>query len=403
MTFGIIRERKVPLDARVALTPKQCAFVQKNFPEIHIVVEPSESRCFSDEAYLTEGVEIATDLSHCDILLGIKEVPIDQLDDGKTYFFFSHTIKKQAHNRRLLQAIIKKNVRIIDYEVLIDDNGKRLIAFGKFAGMVGAHNGLLGYGLRTGTFTLPRLYELKDYAVAKELYKKIKFPPIRTIISGGGRVSSGAVEVMQDAGFQRVSIDDFLTQEYDHSVFIRIHPMDYVERKDGQPFDKKDYYKDPSVYHSTFRRFFDKTDLFINGIFYDARAPRFFEIKDMSSSDFNIKVIADVSCDLMPYSSVPSTIRASKIPEPFFGFDKTTHQEVAPFEENAVTMMTIDNLPNELPRDASTFFGEQFITYILPEILKEEYSDVLLRGTIAMDGALREPFAYLQDYVNGKE
>ena len=403
MTFGIIRERKVPLDARVALTPKQCAFIQKHFPEVHIVVESSESRCFSDEAYLTEGVEVSTDLSRCDILLGIKEVPIDQLNDGKTYFFFSHTIKKQAHNRALLQTIIQKNVRIIDYEVLTDDSGKRLIAFGKFAGMVGAHNGLLGYGLRTGTFTLPRLYALKDYSVARALYKDIKFPPIRVLVSGGGRVSSGAVEVIQDAGFQRVSIDDFLTQTYDHPVFIRIHPMDYVERMDGQPFEKKDYYKDPSVYRSTFARFFDKTDLFINGIFYDARAPRFFELKDMSSPNFNIKVIADVSCDLMPYSSVPSTIRATKIPEPFFGFDKTTHQEVAPFEDNTVTMMTIDNLPNELPRDASTFFGEQFITYILPEILKEEYSDVLLRGTIAMDGALREPFAYLQDYVNGKE
>ncbi len=403
MTFGIIRERKIPLDARVALTPKQCAFIKKNFPEINIIVESSENRCFSDEAYRTEGVEIATDLNDCDILLGIKEVPIEQLNDDKTYFFFSHTIKKQAHNRGLLQAIIKKNVRIIDYEVLTGDDGKRLIAFGKFAGMVGVHNGLLGYGLRTGTFTLPRMYSLKDYSVAKELYKEIKSPPIHAIISGGGRVSNGAVEVIQDAGFQRVSIDDFLTKAYDHPVFIRVHPMDYVERIDGQPFDKNDYYRDPSVYRSTFARFFDKTDLFINGIFYDARAPRFFELKDMSSPDFNIKVIADVSCDLMPYSSVPSTIRAAKIPEPFFGFDKTTHQEVSPFEENAVTMMTVDNLPNELPRDASTFFGEQFITYILPEILKEEYSDVLLRGTIAMDGALREPFAYLQDYVNGKE
>ncbi len=403
MTFGIIKERKIPLDARVALTPKQCVFIKTNFPDVHIVVESSENRCFSDNAYLTEGVEISTDLSACDILLGIKEVPIDQLNADKTYFFFSHTIKKQAHNRTLLQAILQKNVRLIDYEVLTDDNGKRLIAFGKFAGMVGTHNGLLGYGLRIGTFTLPRLYTLKDYSVAKELYKNIKFPPLRAIISGGGRVSSGAVEVIQDAGFQRVSINDFLTKTYDYPVFIRIHPMDYVERIDGQPFEKNDYYTDPSLYRSTFARFFNKTDLFINGIFYDARAPRFFELTDMSSLDFNIQVIADVSCDLMPYSSVPCTIRATKIPDPFFGFDKTTHQEVAPFESNAVTMMTIDNLPNELPCDASTFFGEQFISFILPEILKEEYSDVLLRGTIAMDGVLRPSFAYLQDYVNDKE
>ncbi len=403
MTFGIIRERKIPYDARVALTPKQCAFIKNNFPEVNIIVESSSTRCYSDEAYFTEGVEISNNLSHCDILLGIKEVPIAQLNEGKTYFFFSHTIKKQAHNRILLQAILEKNVRIIDYEVLTDDNGKRLIAFGKFAGMVGTHNGLLAYGLKTNTFSMPRLYELKDYSVAQKLYKNIKFPPMRVIISGGGRVANGALEVIQDAGFQRVNIDDFLTKEYDYPIFIRIHPMDYAERKDGQPSDKNDYYGDPSVYHSTFSRFFDKTDLFINGIFYDARAPRFFELNEMTHPDFNIKVIADVSCDLMPYSSIPCTIHATKIYDPFFGFDKTTLQEVAPFEPNAVTMMTIDNLPNELPRDASAFFGDQFINYILPEILKEEYSDVLLRGTIAMDGVLRPDFTYLQDYVNGKE
>lgn len=400
MKIGIIREGKMPSDARAALTPRQCAFIQKQFPDIKILVEPSQNRCFSDEDYRTEGIEISSDMAACDILLGIKEVPIPLLIPDKTYYFFSHTIKKQAHNRLLLKAILEKNIRIIDYEVLTDDNGARLIAFGKFAGMVGAHNGLLGYGLRTGTYTLPRLYQLTDYSVAKEGYKDVAFPPLRVVITGGGRVANGAVEVIQDAGFERISVEDFLTKTYNHPVFVRLHPADYAERIDGQPFDKKDYYRDPSVFRSTFDRFFDKTDLFINGIFYDARAPRFFELKDMSLDSFKIQVIADVSCDLMPYSSVPCTIRASKIVDPFFGFDKTTHQEVEPFADNAVTMMTIDNLPNELPRDASHFFGEQFTNLILPEILLEDFSEVLLRGTIAMDGVLRQSFMYLQDYVD---
>ncbi|MBL7815432.1 MAG: alanine dehydrogenase [Saprospiraceae bacterium] len=402
MKFGIIKEGKVPPDARAALTPKQCAFIQQNFPDVRIVVEPCSHRCFPDDAYRTEGVEVSSDLSDCDILLGIKEVPIPLLMADKTYFFFSHTIKKQPHNRALLQAIIEKNIRIIDYEVLTDDNGKRLIAFGKFAGMVGAHNGLLAYGLRTGTFTLPRLYQLAHYADAKEIYKTVKFPPMKVVITGGGRVANGALEVIQDAGFQRVGIEEYLTKSFDFPVFVRLHPADYAAHNDPTiPFDKKDYYSDPSVYHSVFSKFYETTDLFINGIFYDARAPRFFELEDMASDTFKIKVLADVSCDLMPYSSVPTTIRATKITDPFFGFDKTTHQEVAPFADNAVTMMTIDNLPNELPRDASEFFGEQFITHILPEILKEEYSDVLLRATIAMDGQLRSPFSYLHDYVFG--
>ncbi len=401
MTLGIIKEGKIPPDERVALTPQQCAFIQKTFPEVRIIVEPSPFRCFSDADYLTEGVKISTDLSNCDILLGIKEVPIPLLQSGKTYYFFSHTIKKQPHNRLLLQAILEKKIRLIDYEALTDANRKRLIAFGKFAGMVGAHNGLLAFGLRTKAFSLPPLHKLTDYSVAKNIYKNIVFPPIRVVISGGGRVANGALEVIQDAGFQRVSVDDFLTKSFNYPVFTRIHPSDYVERKDGQPFIKQDYYKDPSVYQSTFARFFDKTDLFINGIFYDARAPRFFELDEMNSDKFKIKIIADVSCDIMPLSSVPCTIRSTEIQNPFFGFDKTTHQEVAPFADNAVTMMTIDNLPNELPRDASVFFGEQFINYILPEILLEEYSDVLLRGTVAMEGQLRPEFAYLQDYVDG--
>jgi saccharopine dehydrogenase (NAD+, L-lysine forming) len=400
MKIGIIKEGKLPPDARAALTPKQCAFIQQHFRDVKIVVEPSENRCFSDAAYDTEGVEISSNMAECDILLGIKEVPIPLLIPDKTYFFFSHTIKKQAHNRLLLKAILEKNIRIIDYEALTDDKGARLIAFGKFAGMVGAHNGLLAFGLQTGAYTLPRLYKLKDYSEAREGYKNIKFPPLRVVITGGGRVASGAMEVIQDAGFQRVSVDDFLIKTFDYPVFVRLHPADYVERLDGQSFDKKDYYKDPSVYRSTFGRFFDKTDLFINGIFYDARAPRFFELEMLSSDAFKIKIIADVSCDLMPFSSVPCTIRASKILDPFFGFDKITHQEVAPFTANSVTMMTIDNLPNELPRDASSFFGEQFTNLILPEILLEEYSDVLLRGTIAMDGQLRPQFGYLQDYVD---
>ncbi len=399
MKIGIIKEGKIPADARAALTPTQCAYIQAHFPDVKIVVEPSEHRCFSDEAYRTEGAEISDNMADCDILLGIKEVPIPLLIPDKTYFFFSHTIKKQAHNRLLLKAILEKNIRIIDYEALTDDKGARLIAFGKFAGMVGAHNGLLGYGLRTGAFSLPRLHTLHDYEAAKELYKNTALPPLRVVITGGGRVGSGAVEVIQDAGFQRVSVDDFLTKNYDYPVFVRLHPIDYAERVDGQPFDKKDYYRDPSVYRSTFGRFLSKTDLFINGIFYDARAPRFFELSDMALDTFQIKVLADVSCDLMPFSSVPCTIRATKIATPFFGFDKKTHQEVASFADNAVTMMTIDNLPNELPRDASAFFGEQFTSLILPEILLEDYSDILLRGTIAMDGQLRPPFAYLRDYV----
>ena len=152
MKLALIREGKVPPDSRVPLTPEQCAYVLANHP-VEIVVEPSPIRCFADDEYREAGIALQNDLSDADVLLGVKEVPVEQLIPGKTYFFFSHTIKKQAYNRRLLQTILEKRIRLIDYEVLTDLNGRRLIAFGRFAGMVGAHNALYTFGRRSGLFS----------------------------------------------------------------------------------------------------------------------------------------------------------------------------------------------------------------------------------------------------------
>ena len=399
MKIGLIKEGKTPADSRVALTPVQCSFIQAHFP-VKILIEPCKYRCFSDEDYMAQGVELTTDLTACDLLLGIKEVPINQLMPHKIYFFFSHTIKKQAYNKALLQAIIQKDITLIDYEVLTDEQGTRLIAFGKFAGIVGAHNALLAYAQRTGLFELPRLKDVKDYATAKNIYKNIKLPPMKIAVTGGGRVASGILEMLQDIDCQRVTNDDYLNKSFDRAVYVRLHPVDYVERKDGEAFDKRDYYRQPSNYKACFERFYKKTDILANGIFYDPRAPRFFELEDMQRPDFNIKIIADVTCDLMPHSSIPSTLRSTTIAEPFYGFDPQTGAEISDhFAENAVTMMTIDNLPNELPRDASIFFGEQFIKHILPEILRGGESTILTRATIVKNGQLTPTFQYLQDYV----
>jgi saccharopine dehydrogenase (NAD+, L-lysine forming) len=287
---------------------------------------------------------------------------------------------------------------------LTDAYNQRLIAFGKFAGMVGAHNGVMGYGLRTGAFTLPRMKDLESYAEARAYYKKTVFPPLSIIVSGSGRVAKGVMEVLLDMGFKKVAPTDFLVEKYNIPVFTQVHPIDYATRKDGEPFEKQDYYSDPSVFRSTFAPFFRKTDLFINCIFYDKRAPAFFTLDEMRQPDFRIKMIADVSCDIVPYSSVPSTIKSSTIADPFYGFDSSKNAESdSPFADNAVTMMTIDNLPNELPRDASNYFGEQFIINILPElqaIQRGETSKIIERATITRKGKLTEKYAYLQDFVD---
>lgn len=405
MKIGIIHEGKNPPDNRAPLTPQQCANIERLYP-VKIVVESSPSRCFRDEEYREEGIEITQNLTDCDYLLGIKEVPISQFIPNKTYFFFSHTIKKQEHNRPLLKAILDKKVTLIDYEVLTDEYNQRLIAFGKFAGMVGAHNGVMGYGLRTGAFTLPRMKDLESYAEARSIYRQTQLPPLSIVVSGSGRVAKGAMEVLLDLGIKKVAPTDFLVEKYDIPVFTQIHPLDYVTRLDGAPFEKQDYYKDPSVFRSTFAKFYRKTDLFINCIFYDKTAPAFFTVEEMRQPDFRIKTIADVSCDMVPFSSVPATIKATTIAEPFYGFDPFKNAEAnSPFAGSAVTMMTIDNLPNELPRDASNYFGEQFVINILPElqaILRGDTSRIIERATVTKNGELTPRYAYLKDFVEEK-
>lgn len=400
LKVGIIREGKVPPDERAPLSPDQCAKAQALLP-VQIVVQPSAIRCFKDEDYTAQGIALQEDLRDCDILMGVKEVPSDWLIPEKTYLFFSHTIKKQPYNRSLLQAVIAKNIRLIDYEVLTNENGERLVAFGYYAGIVGAHNALWTWGRRTGQFSLPRLYESHDYAAMLRVYQQTALPPLRIVLTGSGRVASGAAKNLLDMGIAQVSPEEFLTQDFSKPVFTQIHAEHYVRHSDpGHPFDKKDYYRHGENYVSAFAPYYRRTDIFINGIFYDKKAPAFFTVTDMQQPDFQIRVVADISCDIMPGSSVPCTIRPSKITDPVYGFDPETSLETAPYLPGSVDVMAIDNLPSELPRDASVFFGEQLLQHILPEFARACQSEVLRRATIAEKGSLTPAFEYLQDYVN---
>ncbi|MBL7826140.1 MAG: alanine dehydrogenase [Saprospiraceae bacterium] len=397
--IGIIREGKVPPDERVAITPEQCIEAQSKLP-VQFLVQPSTIRSYTDEEFARHGIALQEDLGECDILLGVKEVPVEQLIPNKTYLFFSHTIKKQAHNRHLLQAIIQNNIRLIDYETLTNDRGERLIAFGFYAGIVGAHNALWTWGQRTGDFQLPRLHDLHDYAEALEAYRHVVLPPVRIVLTGGGRVASGAVKNLLDMGIRQVSAQAFLEDTYSEAVFTQIHASDYVERIDGAPFDKAHFYAHGEAYRSKFAPFYRKADIFINGIFYDKKSPMFFTEEEVGNPDFRIQVIGDVTCDIMPDSSVPCTVRPSKIADPVYGFSKSTFEETAPYQPGSIDVMAIDNLPSELPRDASAFFGRQLIDNILAELLKGRQSPVMCRGMITEGGHLTEPFQYLADYVS---
>jgi len=400
MKFGIIREGKAPPDSRAPLTPEQCARIRSQY-DIDLVVQPAPGRCYSDSEYAAAGIPLREDLSDRQVLLGVKEVPISNLIPEKIYCFFSHTIKKQPYNRELLRTVLERRIRLIDYEVLTGAGGRRLIAFGRFAGMVGAHNAIWTYGRRTNAYELPRMKDFHDYEAAKRAYQDLRLPPVKIIVTGTGRVGSGAAEVLRDMDIQQVPPQHLLEREYDEPVFAVLRVAHYVARNDGEEFQIRDYYRDPHGYHSVFAPFYRTADIMINGIYWDNRAPAFFTTDEMRGSEWNLSVIADVTCDIAPVSSIPSTLRATTITDPVFGYDPVTQQETLPYQKHAVDMMTIDNLPNEMPRDASRAFGEQFIEHILPEFFQPQ-SDILERATIARDGRLGSYFEYLEDYVEAR-
>ncbi len=399
MRIGIIREGKIPADTRVPITPAQCAYIMNKY-RIEIWVQPSENRCFSDAAYAAEGVCITERMEDCDVLMGVKEVPIEQLIPNKTYFFFSHTIKKQVYNRKLLQAIVDKNISMIDYEVLKNEVGERVIAFGRWAGIVGAHNGLWTFGQRTKAFELPRMTNFKDFEAAKKYYtENLQLPPMKIVLTGTGRVGKGATEVLEAMNIRRIKPWEFLNETFAEPVYTQLTCKNYTTRIDGKPFDKTDFYKSPQNHQSTFEAYTKVADMMINGIYWDNAAPPFFTKTSMRQPDFKIKVIADVTCDIAPLSSIPATLHATTISEPVFGYNPQTEQAEAPFQAHTIDMMTIDNLPNELPRDASYSFGRQFINSVLEELLDEKNSNMMTAACITKNGNLTPNFEYLRDYL----
>ena len=399
MKIGLIKEGKTPADTRVALNPAQAKAAQGL--GFDITVQKSESRCFSDEEYAEAGLNLVEDMSDRDVLIGIKEVPIEQLIGDKSYFFFSHTIKAQPYNQKLIQALAEKNIRMIDYEVLTDENGQRIIAFGRWAGIVGALNGLRAYGLRTGSFELKPVNQFRDYEAVKKAIAELDLPAFKIAVSGGGRVAKGAMEILDFLKVKKVDVKAFTEDRFDEPVYVQLDSDVLFERKDGAAFEFQNFFSNPEKYKSQFHKYYGAADLFINAIYWDPKAPALFSKEEMAQDDFNISTIADITCDIAPEASVPSTIRPSTIADPIFGYDPNTNVETDAFSEEAVTVMAVDNLPNELPRDASTAFGEKMLEFILPELKKAE-SKILDRATIVQNGKLNEPFFYLQDYLDGK-
>ncbi|MHC9088284.1 NAD(P)-dependent oxidoreductase [Tenacibaculum sp. IMCC1] len=402
MKFGIIKERKNPPDRRVVFSPEKLQEFKEQFPQAEIVVESSDIRVFSDEAYTKAGFEVTNDVSDCDVLLGVKEVPEDNLIPNKKYFFFSHTIKKQPYNRKLLKAMLDRNIEMFDHETIIEENGARLIGFGHYAGLVGAYNGFRALGIREGLFNLPKVETLPDLDAVKVELDKITLPNIKILLTGTGKVAKGAQEILDHLQIKQVSDALYLTSEFTEPVYCIADVMEYAKRKDGKVGDKFEFYKDPTGYESNFMAYAKQTDFFIAGHFYGDGAPYLFTREDVKHPEFRIKYVADISCDID--GPVATTLRASTIADPIYGYNPETESEIDFKDEKAITVMAVDNLPCELPKDASEGFGEMFLEHVIPAFYNDDKDGILARSKMTTNtGKLTERYAYLQDYVDGKE
>ena len=394
--IGIIRESKFPPDSRVALIPSQVLRLKETHPQIEIVVQPSLHRCYPDIEFAELGIPIRENINDCDVLVGVKEVPYDLLIPGKVYMFFSHTIKKQPHNKKLIKALLQKNITMIDYECLRNSNGDRVIAFGRWAGIIGTHNAFWTWGQRIGEQHLKRAKDCKDYYELKKQYRGLAMPAIKIIVTGTGRVAKGSLEFLNELKVRQVSKEEFLNQEFNETVFVNLDSNDIYDRISDGGFDRDEFHHHPELYKSAFMPYAKKGDLLINCIFWSPKAPQLFIKNEMDDPQFRIKVIADVSCDVN--GGVPATIRSTTINEPVFGYDIRTDSEIAPYIPESIDIMSIDNLPNELPRNASEEFGSLLTKFVFDELLKE-HSDMIFNATICKDGKLNEPFLYLTDYA----
>jgi len=400
MKFGIIKERKNPPDRRVVFSPNELAKLKQTYHDATVEVESSDIRIFSDIQYKSMGITITDDVSDCDVLFGVKEVPVDSLIPDKAYFFFSHTIKKQPYNQKLLKAILEKNIDLYDHETIVDDQNRRLIGFGKYAGMVGIYNGIRAFGIKFELFKLPKAETLagKDALIAH--LKRLNLPALKFVVTGTGKVGSGAKEILDAIKVKEITVENYLTKNYTQPVYVQLDVLEYNKRIDGEVIDFKDFVEHPDEYVSDFEKFTKVSDIYFAGHFYATEAPMILTREMLNASDCKLKVVADISCDVN--GPIACTLRSSTIEEPIYGYFPLEDREVEVFHPAAVVVMAVDNLPCEIPKDASEGFGEQFMEHVIPAFFNGDKDGILQRAKITEKGKLTERFSYLQDYVDGK-
>jgi len=394
--LGLIKEGKVPSDNRVALTPKQCKWLLEQHPDWDILVESSTTRCYKNIEYQREGIKVVDDISAADILLGIKEVPKSQLIPNKTYLFFSHTKKAQSYNQALFHAMMDKHITLIDYECLEHEDGQRLIGFGFFAGIVGAHNGIMAYGNRTKEFTLGRVKDVKDYMELIHTYFGLKLPPIKIAVTGSGRVAHGILEIMNLMDVQQVEPDEFKSRTYPYPVYVHLKGKDLYQRKDNGTYERNDFHEHPSNYECLFKDYLPHAKILMNGVYWEKGIPSLFTLDELKDERSVLTTIADITDDA--FGSVPCNLGDATSEDPIYGVQLDSCEKCNPYNYNCIDIMAVGNLPNELPRDASRFFGEQLIKYVLGDLVNGG-NPIIEKATMLDKGKLTDHYKYLADYA----
>lgn len=437
--YGSQWERRAPLNP----------FHVKSFVDqgVKVLVQPSNRRAYPMQDYERCGAVIQEDISEASLIMGVKQVPIPRLIPNKTYCFFSHTIKAQTENMPMLDQLLDKNIRLMDYEKIVDDNGKRLVAFGKFAGIAGMINILHGIGLRllalghhTPFIHIAAAHNYRNSSMARQTIRDAGYEislgmmpksvgPLTFVFMGSGNVSQGAKEMIDELPVEYVDPQD-LREVAEHGDTKKIyatvvHRKDHIVRKDGGPFDRAEYERHPEKYKSTFNENIGPwASCIINGIFWDVNHPRFLTNMDTQTllgSIAQAPVPAEPGCPNLPHrllaicditadpgGSIQFIADCTTIESPFCLYDadhRHQHFKSLRFSGDGVLVCSIDNMPAQLPREATDFFGG-LLSPLVPELLTsdatkdfedENFSRVIRDAIICSNGKLTNNYQYIQE------
>ena len=406
-TISIIKEARID-ENRTPFTPNQIQTLIANFPNLHVLVQPSKNRCFNDEDYSKAGAKIEEDISPSDIIFGVKEVEISKLIENKTYLFFSHTSKVRKdisqstkdkaiiYKKELLREVIKKKITLIDYENIRETSGKgyRYLGFGRFAGIVGCYNTLNLYLKLQKKQLLPRAFEINSYEKIKKLISKQNFNKIKILLTGSGNVAKGSMEILKHTNIKQISLNDYLNKKYDEAVFCNISLREHVERNDGKHSSYQDFMLNPHEYKSTATNYLYSTDMLITGHYWEPKFPKLFSLNQINKFK-NLKIIGDITCDIN--GAIPTTIRSTSIAKPYYSFDINSMKEID-LCNKGIAVMAVDNLPSELPNEASEEFGKSIISEILPFLIGKDDGRIN-RATTTSQGKLCPTFRYLENFI----